>query len=891
MRLPSTLSITIASGGQRTHLSPNGAADYFGGPETLLRWLETHLGLTMPQMPHARRVSEFADALEAAQEPAFEPSLRADRWATATELLARRDELLLAGWDETDSVAFPDLVRALARVGRGRTFEFPGVPERLERVLAALNAGQVLPIHCCLLHDSKEKWPLFWQRVLEKLTITDPPPTAAIGPGSSALRVSQTAMLGVDPGMINPDESFRHVRTRSQSSAVEFIAAALARTLDKLPKTVICCADDSLALRLDACLHRLGLPTMGATVWSKAHPVLQILPLSLQLAWDPADPQAILDLLTLPVSPIPRHAATELAKALADEPGVDSRKWRAACLNLESAGADTDRLREQLDAWFGCDRASRGGEIPAQLVRDRCTLVARWAAGRAASLGGESVELIAALRIAADQAALLGELAEVHGASLSEPQLERLLEEALAKGVEMRPFLQTTDGPIRVRSLAEIDGPCERLIWLGVGMGDATRGRWSADQLRRLREAGVMMDDGIQRLGSLQAAEIRGFSQIRESVLIVTVPQDLEQRWHPLWLALQARMPKEEREHPLVLEDLIAKGDTAAIEPFGFACEDAEIVPPQKARAIWEIPSALLKERDEVSASELQDRLSCPLKWTLRYQARLYPSPTARLPDDQQLKGTFCHSVLEWALKDTEFLPTVEEAVERVLAMFDERLPLDAAPMAQPGKHAERRRLRGQLEKATRVLIEALAGGGYRFVGLEVPLGGQVFGKQLKGRIDCVVRRENGEEAILDFKYGGRSKYHALIKDGKAVQLATYAYGRVRPDGSFPRVAYLVLSDGLFYTPLESPVETGGNQPPVEGRSIQAVWQDFEKALAQSGNWLTSDAGVPARPLQDPAEWPEGASIVLDDHPKKGEGQAVCRYCDYQSICGVKETT
>lgn len=894
MDLHPQLSIRLAAGGGRTHLEPDQVGDYFGGPETLLRWLETQLGLPVAKVPHASRVSEYAAALDAVKEPTFEASLRADRWATASELLARRDDLLLSGWDEVDSEAHPELVRALARVAQGRTFQFPGEAERLKRVVDALDAGQVLPVHRCSLHDPAEAWPPLWRGVLARLTLTDPPPTAGVGPEGSALRGSQAVVLGAGGGDIIPGESFRHVRTRSQSSAVEFIAAVLAPIPDKLPRTVIYCEDDSLALRLDACLNRLGVPTMGATAWSRAHPVLQVLPLSLQLAWEPVDPQALLDLLTLPVAPIPRKVAAGLAKVLATEPGLGSSKWNVARKKLESEAEDAEKLRERLDAWFGGERTARGGEIPSRLVRARCNLVARWAAGRAALLsaeGGEYAALVDALEVAAGQAALLGELAEIQGTTLSEPQLERLLEEALAEGVETRPFIKAENGPIRVRSLAEIDGPCDRLIWLGVGTSDAIRCRWSADQLRRLRETGVEVDDGIKRLASLRAAEIRGYNQVRESVVVVTVPQDLEQRRHPLWLALQARLPEAERDRPPVLEDLIANGGTTSLAPFGFDRQDTEIEPPQKARALWDIPGALLVDRDKVSASELQDRLACPLKWTLRYQARLYPSPIAQLPGDHQLKGTFCHNVFERVFGEGGPLPAVAEAVERVLEVFDERLPLDAAPLAQPGKHAERQRLRSQLENATRVLIEALAGGGYRIVGLEVALGGEAFGKPLTGSIDCVAMRDNGEEAIVDFKYGGRSRYHSLIKDGNAVQLATYAHGRAKPDGSFPGVAYLVLSDGLFYTPSQSPVETGGSQSPIEAPAIQTVWQNFAAALAKAGDWLTSDAAVPARPLQDPSEWPAGAGIVLNDRLKKDEGQEVCRYCDYQLICGIKEIT
>ena len=210
---------------------------------------------------------------------------------------------------------------------------------------------------------------------------------------------------------------------------------------------------------------------------------------------------------------------------------------------------------------------------------------------------------------------------------------------------------------------------------------------------------------------------------------------------------------------------------------------------------------------------------------------------------------------------------------------------------AQPYRYLECQRLRRELENATRVLISSLASGGYRMVGIEVELSGEAFGKSLSGRIDCLAARDDGEEAIIDFKYSGRSKYYSLIEEGKAVQLATYAYGRSIANSRFPAVAYLVLSDGLLYTPSQSPINGDRNRFIIDAPGIQTVWQRFSDAIDKAGDWLSSDVPVPARPQQDPSAWPDGARIVLEANLKKGEVQGVCEYCDYQRLCGILETT
>jgi ATP-dependent helicase/nuclease subunit B len=877
-----------------------------GGPESLLSWLETQLGLPVPPGSRAVRVAAYAAALETAERVEFSLSLKADRWATAAALLDRRDELLLSGWNGVASECSPSVVRALAAVERSWKSIFLSEAERLCRVDDALSAGQELPPHQCRLADPVRVWPAVWQRVLSRLTTVNESAPRPSAPRFSTLQRMQEALLAGERAELASDGSFRQVRTRSASAAVEFVAAVLARDRSGLARTVIVCEEDDLALRLEGALRRLGVPTMGATGWSVAHPVLQVLPLTLAMSWAPIDPEVVLAFLTLPTLPIPRFAARLLAKALTEEPGVGSSEWERAMTDLvteylESVEKDEaggkpvpdEALRDRLKAWFEGERAPRGGMFPTALVRQRCGMVAQWAAGRAAAMeqtGGTNPGLIEALKVVAGQASLLGELAECQGPALSEPQLDRLLEDVLSPGMECQSHPEAEGGPIRVRSLAEIGGPVDRLIWLGPVTEASGGGLWSVSQTRELRAAGINVDDGSRALSARRDAEVQGFCNVGEAALVVMTPLAEEQRWHPVWLAARARLAAAQREESPVLEDLIADGSTRTLEPFVIACTDFAAEPPPGRRALWAIPPDLMSEREQVSATELEDRLACPLKWVFRHQAKLYPAFTAELPDEHRLKGTFAHRVLERALGGGGPLPTVAEAVARVLAVFDERFTLDAAPLALPNRQLAVQRFRRELERSTRVLAEMLTRGGYRILGFEVAVEGSALDRPLTGRVDCLAQQEGGAEAVLDFKYGGRTKYQEALKEGRAVQLATYAHGRSQVIGSQPAVAYLILSDGLLYTPRASAVAGAGSDAVVSGPGIQEVWLRFATALNRAGDWLNSGAPVPARPLQEAGLWPEGTTLVLKDKLKEGERQAVCRYCDYQRLCGLEET-
>lgn len=891
---PTRLIIRLTPGPLRPKLGVSTLNELRGGPETLLRWLETQLGLPSVENHRASCVTEYASALDSMTDSVISKSMANDRWATASELLSRRDELLLSGWDQFEFEGLPDVVREMARAAIGRRFVFPSVSERIIRVVDALEDGQQLPDHVCILADGADLWPKRWHAVLSRLNLGDfaeVPPATAEG---TALRYAQSVVRGGKAPKIEPDSSLRHVHTLSQTAAVEFVAATLAHNQDQVERTVILCEDDHLAMQLDACLMRYGLPTMGASACSPAHPVLQVLPLSLALCWQPVDPQCLLDFLTLPVGPIPRRAASALANALTVEPGLGSSEWQASFEELCSPENDPNgKLRERLEEWLFCNRVNQNSSISTKLVRDRCASVSQWATGLAIVMEAEEepqLLLINALRVAAGQATLLSELAQSQGSELSEPQLSRLIEEALSTGVEAVGSIEAAGGPIRVRSLSEIVDPCYRVIWLGLGTGDASACRWSTDQLEALRILGIEVDDGTKSLTSLRTAEARGLCHVENSLLAILLPQDMEKRWHPIWLAIRTILASEALEQTPVLENLIEHDLVSSLAPFTFATESAEVEPPQAIRPVWSVDPALLSDRDTVSATELEDRLACPLKWVLRHRANLRPSSIAQLPDDYRLKGSFCHKILEYAFNDGGELPPVEEAVAKVERLFDERLELDAAPLAQSDKYRERQSLRRELVHATRVLIGTLASGGYRVKGIEVEVQGEAFGKPLAGSIDCLIEHVDGNEGIIDFKYGGKT-YERMIADGKAVQLATYAYSRSIATGRFPAVAYLVLSDGLLFTPLGGPINGDGQRTVVDGPGIRTVWEQFQAAITAAEEWLTTNGQIPARPLQRSDDWPAGATIVLETNLKPNDVQSVCKYCDYQHICGLRQLT
>lgn len=890
------LYIRLVGGASRPLPGQRAWNEHKGGPETLLRWLETQLGFLEEEVPLSTMVREYASTLEQVQNACFIPSLQVDRWATATELLQRRIELRLAGWNETDNEALPSLVRDLGRVSAASDELRPDAAARLKRIIGALRNGQILPPHLCILWDPLERWPPLWREVLAFLQ-TQPAPvvTPQAMPGT-ALASLQEQLSSGSVEAVTADRSLRWVRCRSFLGACEAIAVALVEEMDLLCDTAVYCENPTTALCLDGCLSRLRLPTMGAWTNTLSHPILQVLPLTIKLCWKPVDPELLLDYLSLPVGPIPRRAARRLAEALAQQPGLGSAAWEKTWHELCDPENDPGgRLNVQLGRWLYCDGKEYGESLPVPLVVERCKLVAQWAAGRAEALEATnegSSELIESLWIAASQASMLKELAASQGNTVSEPQLGRMLDAAVVKGIRVQSHMEAAGGPRLVTSLSEITSPIRRLIWLGVGTEDRPGCRWTTLELQQLRKCGIDIDDGSQALSALREAERRGLCWVTESLVAVSLPSDVELRAHPAWQQFQNALEAGGQSQPLSLEDLLLNRETTEIEPWQLPTDTSNVQPPQPARPLWRLDPALIEDRSTSSATELTVRLACPLGWVFQYAARLRSSPIAHLPDGFLLKGNFCHTILQAVFGKGGSLLDTKSIMQIVARIFDERLPLDAAPLAKPGRMSERLCLREELMAATRALTETLHAGGYRVVDMELPLTAPIDGKTLKGFIDCLVCCPDGEEAIIDFKYMGRRKYRRLLEEGRAVQLATYSYARSHArHGGFPKVAYLIIGDGLIYSPLGSLLRGYERSTGIDGPAIEDVWNEFFLAIQGAESWMREKSGIPGRPLQNPKDWPPGADKVIEGPGtnKPLDEWEPCRFCEYQVLCGLKE--
>ena len=881
------LEISLAHGDMTPAPGESSVGRQRGGRETLLRWLETQLGLQRLPQPHAVRVAAYARMLAKASGASYGQSFQTDAWSTAKTLLALRDKLLLCGWDGAAQAKLPPLVKDLAKVESHNDGLGPCEAERLKAVLDALASGQKLPEHELQLREKPDQWPKAWQPVLAKLTIcksTEPAPHAAAKTGT-VLHAFQAQILGKQSRIETVDRSLTWLRALSVFTAADAVAASLASLGREAAEIVILCEHLDAAVLLDDALIRRGVPPMGASDSTKAHPVLQVLPLWLSMSWEPLDPSQLLDFLNLPVSPIPGFASRMLAEAVSQQPGIGGRAWNEALARIAEAKADGQaKAQERVRALRDGGLVVRANGMPQKLLAQRCAYIAQWAGGYAGLLDQKDgqEELSAALKTLSGQASALPLLAEAFPGVITEPQLQRLLASVQEGGVCLKRRPPALGGPRWITSLSELGGPCGRLIWFGLHTGDLPSSPWTAQQAASLLAAGIDVDFDRRAHLLRRKAEREGMLKVSGDLLAVELAS-ADERLHPVWLHGAGALG---RRRPEILEDIRAGGGKSASWPLPTVKKpiDSEL---RFIENRWQIPPRYLHDRTSTSAGDLETRLGCPLKWVLEYNAKLRSSAVARLPPDFLLRGSLSHDILEEVFGKKPASP--EDAAKRAAAAFDARLSTEAATLAQPGAMQARLEFRGALTRAARAFYELLERGGYEVVGFEFTPKTKLFGKEFMGRLDCLLKDGKGRQAVIDLKYAGGKKYREMLKEGKAIQLCVYAAAAAKPGAAPLAAGYFIIDRAQLFTPKASPVPGAEGAELVDGPSIPETWEKFEAAIHAADGWLKSGK-VPARPLQPPQDRPAGAELALREIKDKRFTSAdygVCQYCEYGTLCGA----
>ena len=883
--------------------------DAVWGPNQLLRDLELRFGLGSNAEPEALRVARWA-----ARMAAFAPlgrfysrSFDLDALGTASVLLRLRDSLIDAEWSGRAIDGGGRRLDAIAELEGVNDPVLPvGNADRLAAVQDALVHCRVCLYAELMLAEPAELWPRRWQavfRALERsgtrlsrdaISLPGAPTDSDLGRVQAALN----GKAGLEAVALTGDGSFVVLSAESSWEAASATAAILSMRGRK--RTVVIRGGDTSALDNALAVH--GLPTQGWRSSSPWRAALQVLPLALELAFEPKDPYRVLELLTLPVGPFLGLAGRHLARALAKSPGIGSPLWEATKIELAkvldsytkqgpSGGHGSseddrgDQLIRRIAEWFeqpGADAVAGASKSALQAVIER---VRTWLISRVPGAPDDATLLAAVRHTSALRAALDSD----PRSTLNLVEVQRLAESILTSGTQVELIEERVGRIDHVVSPAGLGVPRDVVVWWHFANANPSSAGlpWRRHELAALSAAGIQFPEPRARLEN-QAASWRRAILAATQQLILVVPATSAGTTlspHPLWDEIVARTRLNDLAEARVYlstRELISSTPRDLLECPPLEALEARALPGGQQE--WVVPAEHMVPMDHFSSSSLNSLLGCPLQWALQYRARLNAGGHS-LPPLHMLSGTLGHRLVEvlhgqgaFDLADTGLQECAEREVDVLFAR-------EGSILLRAGMVFERSQLRRQLVHAVIVLAGALRAADLHIVAVEKPIEAEWRGVKLTGSIDLLVATKAGVHAIVDMKWG-IVNYRELLERGEALQLAVYAFATATERGErhLPEAGYFSLKQGKLFG-LATQLWPRAEQ--IVGPTLGETWKRID-ATVERVNLHVMNGRFPVTgvrrsvPLLSSIGIPEDAwAIHLALTP-----EASCTYCNFEAICG-----
>lgn len=918
--------------------------------DALLRDLELRLGLPTPTTHESGRVAAFTARIRALSDKHafYARSFEVDELGTASTLLLFRDALVEAGWNGEPIADGGERLRDLAALEARSEIELgAGDADRLACVEVTLESerGPVARLYDSIeLLDAPALWPGRWRRVFALLEsngatvrVVGADDDARVQPAgdptatTTDLGALQARLLGAPPrGDLIGDGSLLRLRGDTPDGLAELVATMLAEGRRTGSRDIVIRSGDASCL--DAALGRYGVPHQGAAGESSWRPAMQVLPLAMELAFEPRDPHRVLELLTLPVGPFRGLLGARLARAVTRQPGVGGKEWRA------QRGAELERLRERvvrrerergaseddalraardrvhetsarLEDWLERPGLSADGARIADLV----AVVERVRAWLGERVRGGQGELYGTARAQAEDlaVALRAEAREV----LTREEARQLVDHFARRAERQILTLETAGRTPHVLHPSALLAPFDRVFFWGfVGGAERRPPRlpWNGAELDALRAAGVAFGDTAAALRSEANAWRRAVLFARSAVVLVT-PENVagtKTASHPLWDEICARLDLDETRAALVTHNLRDALLPDRVSSLVVAVEDLDALALPEPRGSWHVPPELLALTDvagraSTSVTSLEKITTCPLSWVFDQRALLRSGAGSRMASGPHLNGHLGHRLVEELHAEGAFDLPEASFLERATSRFDALLATEGATLLLSGASIERLQLARQLRVAMRSLHRYLARSGYRIAGVEEPATTISTIGPLHGRLDLRLEDADGNVAVLDLKWGG-SRYEKLLASGRAVQLAIYARASELSRESHretkgaatatssesacvtarvprPPAGYFSLSSGKVFA----------NDPRMkapalaEGPSLEETWRRVETTAnavlaSHARGAVFASATRHGLPLLE--------ALSVDDATRgdhfEAPRDAGCEYCEYDALCG-----
>lgn len=912
-------------------------------PAEFIRYLEVFYALGAPAVNRAAlRTEQYRQLIsqhltDADIPPFYEASFLADQFATAEELLSRRDELLSAGYGLAKDAApgCPERLLTLHQL-EALVLEDNGLPlmagqaDRLELLLGALEEGRH-PRLLVYLNEPRELLPPGLRRLLRRLEdggdaieqLPDPAPPVA----EHDLGRWQTAINGGEnTGDLTGDGSLLLLRAARETHIAAYLARVLKDNPDYQPGLLLSVRNQTL----DNALLSEGLPSLGVPSTSLARPSLQVLKLVTAFLWKPYEVERIMEFVSLVSKPLHWQLAQRIATYLADTPGFFGTRWYAVVEGFFAEISDDPGytatevadIRKQFDSWFGRRRYERHERVPKYDLRLLFNELREWAFAERTERRKKDVRKnravgdYAGLLVLSAQAQRALELLDAQPeADLSLLDVERLVRTVYEPApTQFQPKEQGSPATIFApASAAKIPGSpdLEHLVWWDFieYETDYFFSRYYPEELAWLTEAGVSLSGPKQKNQLSAWQSLRPILHVRKQ-LVLCVPDHVDGthvETHPLFGDLEAAFTDGTLARITINIDAAGQAVVPNTDWKLPEFSPVPVIPLDRPVAQLKIDRlAEAQPREKESPTALEDLLYYPHKWVFRHQLELRGTPILSISSENRLRGNLSHLFIERLLNEIKAGSVALEKADVQQWVYDnadDLLQREGAVLLEYGQEPERIQFIRTMAYSAWSLVHYIKENGWQIRGSEEKVSGELEpmgGQEVYGRADLVLEREkNGqtEVVVVDLKWRGKTVFRNLLRNAKDVQLCLYAefVRQNKPEeGKTPHpkpatvyTAYYVLRDAQMISRNElafANIETVSG--PDEANVVQA---ETLKKIRATFNWRWEQFADGVVEVRCEETLGQLEDLYLEEpHEERLEMEAGdARFDDYRSLIGL----
>jgi len=835
------IALGLKMDGPAPEIVKDALGDITTGPQGLLSTIETQLGIPSTDTPFTTRLIQYLGCIDQADHPEafYHESYEADPFSAAKTLLQWRDQWYMAGWHGKFSDGAPARLKDMAAIEPlAKDVVEPNLGQRIQRVIALLQDSPIA-IESIILRDQLSDFPHLWQQLINATKATGarieegPSRTPQAEQGSDLGKLQRHLLTNTKEKIhLCGDGSIMVLRADSPQESTPLTALLSQSWQAQAPGKTIAILAEARGDLLDDSLESINSPRLGFSALSPWRPVFQVLPLACELLWEPLNPTALFQFLSHSVGPIPSHVRATLAQTVARTPGIGSKAWREA-INKSLEREDEskhEKLREKIRYWLESPRFSPQTGVDSATLSQRAQKVADWLQG--AKDANDDATLKSLYNIALNQALEFVKAIErlkVHDREmLTQDNVHRLIEDVSGNGAPVTDkYAEVCPGlprVLRADHAGSFSKAVDNVIWWDCQANDRVhRWPWSHTERAALSANGVLLQSEDEQLEWLGKVWLRPILCATERCTLIL--HDDAERHHPVWdqiASLSEGLP--------VLQ--IASCDTTT--ELGIAqCPLSPRSLHPKVRW-WQLQeSTTLPQRDAESFSSLDKYIHSPYQWLLHYAAGVRPGSLASVNDGNQLKGSLTHRLYEDFFNANPKITTINK--DDIASWVDKHigtlLQQEGALLLEPGRQAECERFITQVQESLTTLVEHFQQAAVVTVQMELEQDGLFTGGKLTGSIDVLATRADGEEAVVDIKWGGKKYRRDALLKNSYLQLAVYSQLRRNNQATVsPALSYFIVEDAhMLSLDHEFFPNAEALQPKGEENTAQ-YWQRFENS-------------------------------------------------------------